>query len=181
MLPEHFRSSIDDWASMDAATQKKASAADEKIIFDAVGRLVVSMVMMGAAEAPTRHFISRSASLSGINEQQLGTLFTFAQSIGKSNRASAAQVEDLKVKTPASAVPAPSLFGSARRTQQRHFHIKELHANLQQFCSPVRFPTFPPRFHRGIDQFRRRTLCHRLRGVLRQWSTKGTRKLVRLE
>lgn len=97
-LAEHFRSTTDDWAAMDAAARKAAADADEKIVFDATSRLVFSMAMVGASDADTRRLITRAVTLCRMTEQQLAALTSLAASIAKSNKASAAHLEAVKAQ-----------------------------------------------------------------------------------
>ena len=90
-LPENFRSSTDDWVTMDAAEREEACLKDETSLYNVIGEICYSVALVGISDAMFKNFIERCAILIRMNEKQTFMLTTFAMNIVNSNRASIEQ------------------------------------------------------------------------------------------
>ena len=90
-LPENFRSSTDDWSTMDAKEREEACLKDETSLYNVIGEICYSVALVGISDAMFKSFIEQCAILIRMNEKQTLMLMTFAMNIVNSNRASLEQ------------------------------------------------------------------------------------------
>eukprot|EP00727_Mastigamoeba_balamuthi_P007009 m51a1_g2929 putative udp-glucose 4-epimerase (1618) ;mRNA; r:566998-574824 len=144
-LDKNFRSSVDDWISMEADSRERVVSIEEKLLFESIGNAAQHMLMVGLGEPMVRTFVTRTASTCAISEDTIATLSALVTNIFRACAASNSQIESLKGGRPATP-------RTMRQSQKAFFltpgekaaksmrESKEFYAQLILHCQPDAAP-----------------------------------------
>lgn len=137
-LAPNFRSSADDWATMNTKERDDVCLKDETSLYNVIGEICYSVALVGISDAMFKNFIERCAITIRMNETQTGTLMTFAVNIVNSNRAS---LEQANVEKRSVEGAAEKLFKISKRRGMQPMTHKVLDINMNNSYERLRLGT----------------------------------------